>query len=503
MEKQKYQITFLDTPAGVVPQTSVAGFYENILGLQRQSVINERLYNKFNLEKGPSKTYTHGMLSLATVAKKLGQAVTYYNLSELELDAEVAAKIKITDILCFSCKTTVIKQCLQMAQAAKLINPQIFIIFGGPHPTFMPKEVLDNSCVDVVCIGEGEETFAELICNVTTYLSQSRRGEASQIQANLAKIKGIAYVQKGEYVFTESRPLIADMNTIDWVDYSILPGDIRDFYLYIETRRGCPFNCAYCANPRIWQKCIRTLKAEVAYARLKNIASVVKKNSMIHIVNPSFGFTKEDMDLCRLLTQDKLDLFFSVDLCASFVTHECIKSMYDAGCRMFSIGMESASDVVLAANHRPNFSLVRDALVKIRQTCDAFIKGYFVVGLPGETEETAKLTKNTIMDLLNQGLIDMVCEHVFVPYPGCDIFHNPDKYDYSIYSCDWSVYDSRSFPLPGESKSFTMSRAYLAYIDLISSQCEFYGMPIEQYFDGKFNAGGKIVPFLKQKKHLV
>lgn len=491
--KQAYNITFLDTPAGVVPQTNVAGFYENILSQKRQAIINERLYQKFQLAKGPSKTYTHGLLSIATVAKKLGHTVTYYHLGDLALDAAITQALQTTDILCFSCKTTTINQCLQMAQAAKLINPQLVTIFGGPHPTFNPAEVLSHPGVDLVCLGEGEVTFAELL-NSWPLIGN---------KANLAAIKGIAYLDQGTCITTEPRPLIADLNAVEWVDYTILPGDIRDFYLYLETRRGCPFSCAYCANPRIWQKCLRTLDAEVAYARLKNIASVVKPGSMIHIANPSFGFTKEDMALCQLLAQDKLELYFSVDLCASLMTPASIKAMYDAGCRMFSIGMESASDQVLAANHRPSFTLVREALTTIRQTCDAFIKGYFVVGLPGETEESARFTKDTIMELLTHGLVDMVCEHVFVPYPGCDVFHHPDRYDYKIYSYDWSVYDSRSFPLPGESNSFSMSRAYLAYIDLIASQCEFYGMTTEQYFDGQFNAGSKVVSFLQQKKHLV
>lgn len=483
--------TFLDTPSGVVPVSGVANFYERILAERRISVIRERLYDRFKIVQSPHRTYTHGALSIATVVKSLGHGVNYKILEKLDVTKEVVRDIvDATDVLCFSCKTTVITQCLEIARLAKELKEEIFIIFGGPHPSFLPEDVLFSDVVDVVCIGEGEETIRGLV-------------EAINGHCSFASVAGIAFKDGKSIRKTLPRPLIQDFNTVNFVDYSLLPGDMKDYYLYIETRRGCSFNCAYCANPKIWQRNVRTLTADIAYERFKYIADKIVKRSMIHVSNPSFGFVEEDFDLCKMLQKSDLGIFFSVDLCASFVTSERIKEIYDAGCRMFSIGIESAADSVLQKNNRPKFQIVKEALRTIRSTCNAFIKGYFVIGLPGETEETAKQTKNEIMNLLKENMIDLVCEHVFVPYPGCDVFHCPDKYDYRIYSKNWMDYDSRSFPLPGESCTFSMSRAYLAYIDLISSQCEFYGIPADKYFSENFNGSNQSFSFLDHKKHLV
>ena len=118
--------------------------------------------------------------------------------------------------------------------------------------------------------------------------------------------------------------------------------------------------------------------------------------------------------------------------------------MYDAGFRMFCFGMENAADEILKKNHRPAFSYVEKICHVVKSTCDAFVKGYWIIGLPGENKETVKATKEKIMYLLKEGLMDLPCEHIFVPYPGSLTYDNPDKYGYKVFNKDWIFYDSRS-----------------------------------------------------------
>lgn len=476
------KIFFIDIPFGSVWQTDIANFYEEILSSQRKKITNARLFKKFNILKPNNKTYTLGLLALATYLHKHDYKIEYIlnNNSSNYLE-----KANPKDIFCFSAKTTTINQCLSIAKSIKEKFPHSTIIFGGSHSMMLYEEIISLPFVDVVVLGEGEETLLELVKNIST-------------KKNLETISGIAFIKKNKIIKTPPRPFLS-FEKLPPINYDLLPFPIHDFYIYYETRRGCYFGCSYCASHHIWRKQIRTQKAEISYENLKKLAKKLKKNSLIHIINSSFGFDPEDIKLCKLLIQNPIDIFFSCDVCASQISEENVKLMFDAGIRMFSIGMESAANEVLKKNHRPNFRVVKQACITIKRCCDAFIKGYWIIGLPGETEETVKITKETIKYMLENKLLDMSCEHIFVPYPGCNVFHHPRKYDFKIYHKNWNFYDSRSFPLPAESNFFSMGSAYLSYLDIIKMQCELNGINAKNY---EKPVTDNYIDFLKHKKHL-
>lgn len=100
-------------------------------------------------------------------------------------------------------------------RVVKARYPDIKIVCGGPHVTPFPRETLMKTGCDVCVIGEGEVTFLELIDRVR------------DIPGNIHDIKGIAYLDEGQYVQTETRRVIDDLDTVPIPDRDLV--DQRDF----------------------------------------------------------------------------------------------------------------------------------------------------------------------------------------------------------------------------------------------------------------------------------
>jgi len=125
----------------------------------------------------------------------------------------------------------------------KKIN--IPVIAGGIFSTLCPEIVINNPCIDAVCVGEGEDAlveFTECIVNKKDY----------------STIKNLWVKKNGRVIKNPLRPL-KDMNALPFQDWSIF--DERHFYkpycgefprtAFVELTRGCHFDCTYCCNPRL------------------------------------------------------------------------------------------------------------------------------------------------------------------------------------------------------------------------------------------------------------
>ena len=456
----------IDLPLNSIKAPDISGYFNGLLSKKRNEIIEERLIKKYNLVMPTGGTYTLGLLSIASSLKAYGHAVQYVVLdhySEEVIDSVTAWSD--VQVALFSCKTTTYPLALEIAKVIKKHNPGIVTVFGGPHCNALPLEVIRNPQVDFVSVGEGEFTTAQLL-------------EALQNTSDLDRIPGLYYKDMdGEVVENRANDLISSIDSIPEIDYGLLPGTLRDYHIYVETTRGCQYQCSFCANPLFWKRKVRCYNVKRTYDRLAKISEELAPNTLVHLVDPSYGNSQTIEELCELLKENPLPLKFSCDINALHVEEEKVKRMYEAGVRMFCLGIESFDEEVLRYNKKPQTTeMVYRACQIIRNITDAFIKTYWIVGLPGENEDSCKVSRDAAVRMLSEKLTDVVCEHVFVPYPGCDVFEHPAEYNFSIIHRDWGNYDARSFPLPGESLSFSMERVFIAYLDFLRAQCEFYNI---------------------------
>jgi len=184
--------------------------------------------------------------------------LTEYNLKVIDQRIEENWKEKVRellneDIICVGISFmsgSQIKYGLGIISFIKEISPETKIIAGGVHPSLLPEQTIEEKNIDFVVIGEGEETFYDLV-------------KSLENSKDLRKVKGLCFKKDGKIIKTEERPFVKLKNLPKEL-YSLI--NIKDYYLSwfsskkslsLLTGRGCPHRCAFCYNKvfnkRMWR----------------------------------------------------------------------------------------------------------------------------------------------------------------------------------------------------------------------------------------------------------
>src|SRR3989344_2857109 len=157
------------------------------------------------------------------------------------------------DIVGISAMTIHYLEAIKLSQKIKE-DKNIPVILGGVHISTLPKSL--KKCFDVGVIGEGEETFSELIIS---YIKKNKFSFSE-----LKKIKNIVYFKDNSIHITFKRaPLVLD--DLPFPDFTFvnknyfkeeeIPGILDVGIKYpILTARGCPYKCIFCSTSHFWGK---------------------------------------------------------------------------------------------------------------------------------------------------------------------------------------------------------------------------------------------------------
>ena len=315
----------------------------------------------------------------------------------------------------------------ELAKKVKEFNPKITVIGGGVHTTTLPEETLKNYVFDMVAIGEGEETLVEII-----------KGK------NLKDILGIAYKDGSEIRVNPRRPLLANLDDLPmpaWHLYDLTKyhtpriSATRNPVGPIETSRGCPFNCCFC-NKTVFDKFFRAKSPQRVVDEMERLLKAGFKE--IQIWEDGFSTDLERAKaICRLIIQRGLRFPWNIHngIRVDRLDEELLRLLKKAGCYRTSIGVESGNPKVLAGlGKNITMDKVRQA-VKIIKKVGIECLGFFLVGLPGDTEETMQETINFAKELD----LDLAKVGILMPLPGTPVFADWDAKGL-IVSKDWSKY---------------------------------------------------------------
>jgi radical SAM superfamily enzyme YgiQ (UPF0313 family) len=161
--------------------------------------------------------------------------IAEYTINQPTQDVIAAIYQCQPDVLGFSCYIWNIESTLRICQDYKQVAPHVIIVLGGPEVSYDAEEVLkENTFIDYVIRGEGEETFHELLLSW-------------QNDHDLNQIDGISFRYGENIVNNPDRKLIHDL---DWLPYPYEDEDCisGDRIKYYESSRGCPFQCSYCLS---------------------------------------------------------------------------------------------------------------------------------------------------------------------------------------------------------------------------------------------------------------
>jgi len=173
---------------------------------------------------------------------------------------------KKPDIVAFSCYIWNIDFVYEVSMDLKKISPNIEIWLGGPEVTYDSETVLaTHPYIKGVMIGEGEETFSEVM----------RHYANNKVENDLQSIKGISYYDKDSSIIsTGPRPLL-DMDNLNFIYDDISEFDNK--IIYYESSRGCPFGCSYCLSSvekSVRFRSISIVKEELNYFLNNKVAQV-------------------------------------------------------------------------------------------------------------------------------------------------------------------------------------------------------------------------------------
>ena len=384
-----------------------------------------------------------GVLYLASALFRNGFHVEIYHIESNEIDKyEQIILNKKPLFVGFSVVTGWgVKYAVTLSRRIKN-KSQIPIIWGNVHPSSLPKQCLEEKYIDIVCIGEGEETVVEL-------------AKALKNNSDISEIQGIGYKQKSNIVINPRRPRIKNLDQyeIDW--------DIVDIHRYITpcwgikrtlrviASRGCPYNCWFCYNLFFNQKQWYSHSAQYVIQKLSDL---VKAYNIEALYFNDDNFFVDQKWAWEILNGLEVPYYASVR--AECINKNFAQKLSDTGCQELLIGFESGSDAVLkdimnkGTTEKDNYNAV-DILCHYPHIK---ISGSFITALPGETENDIQKTIQMICKFLEIHPNFKVILAFYRPMPGTELyklslaqgFVPPDKTE------DWSSFDAldNSFELP-------------------------------------------------------
>tara|TARA_B110000014_G_C20100700_1_gene577732 strand:+ start:34 stop:1692 length:1659 start_codon:yes stop_codon:yes gene_type:complete len=396
-----------------------------------------------------------GILDLNALRMKYGGSLVPMDVIKQEIQSED------WDIIGIGGLTTVYSRIKELAPIIRKSSPSSLFIGGGGWSSYNPDEILQLIPeIDMLVIGEGEETFAELYDHV------------SKNKKNFDEINGLCIRDKNSCKYTNPRALISNLDTIPYPLYDLMELDIYfknssiplsvDAYnskrrASVVWERGCPRGCTFCSHNGMSRIDLQNI---YGYGDRKEGEKLVrisdKENDTFQlparwptpeyaVENIKFLIQKYNVDFITILdenmtsnlkwTKDFCDLYIKEGLHDSVkwgtlgdapsvaVKPEIIKLMKEAGCSYISFGFESASDKVLNEDIQKG-----QTQLHLKQTVDALHQNdmtpltTFMIGNPNENI-------NDIMETLTFWIENNLEVDPFIctPYVGSPLFyHNKD-----------------------------------------------------------------------------
>ncbi len=383
-----------------------------------------------------------GIGYVASLLEKEGFRVAIFDcpaqgLSHEQLQA--ALKKEAPRIVGFTATTISIVSALAAARNCRDSLPGVLICIGGPHVTALPEETMAAGVFDAAILGEGEYTFLDLARRV-------RDGGR-----DFSGINGLAYKTEAGLVFNPERSHIKDLDTLPFPafhlfpplsSYHPMPGNVKRLpYAQMMTSRGCPFQCTFC-DRKVFGRDFRCRSAanvidEVEWLVQRFGVREVKFN------DDTFNVDAARVEkICEGLMKKKLKLPWTCRVHADNLTRGLLKTMRRAGCWQIGFGIENADPAMLSRIKKEITPERGRNAARLAKECGMNVKVSFMLGLPGETEESMRETLRFARTLK----ADIVNFHIFIPFPGTELYRQLET-EHSIRHHDYQDYCQLNLPL--------------------------------------------------------
>jgi anaerobic magnesium-protoporphyrin IX monomethyl ester cyclase len=360
-----------------------------------------------------------GLAYIAAALEKSGFQVEIYDnylLGQPIEEVKVEIRKRQPEIVGITCSSLTYSRCVEMAKAVKEAYHSCIVVVGGPHASYMPETLLQHSEVDYVVVGEGESAMVQLAASI-------KRGDPKNV---VATVPGVACKIDGETIKTQTQ-FINDLDTIPPPARHLLPMKMYDRVLpYIDAKpidtmsilRGCPYQCFYCETRELWGTSCRAFSPQRVVDEIKNMVENYGTKG-IYFVGDNFTINKNrTQELCRRITQNKLDLKWTCETRADLINKEVLSEMKSAGCQTIFFGVESGSErIQQKLNKNINLQEVKRAFDLTRKVGIRTATS-FMLGIPGENLEDMHATLNYAKSLN----ADICMFNIYIACPGSKLY---------------------------------------------------------------------------------
>jgi len=290
-----------------------------------------------------------GIAFLSAMLKEAGHDVRL--VVATEEDPVAVARSYQPHLVGYTVYTGTQKYYLELNRAIKEAVPQVFSMFGGPHPTFFP-ELVQEEGVDGVCIGEGEYAVVDL-------------AGALAGKRTLTDIPNWWIKQDGQVFHNVLRPLINDLDTVPLPDrqslYDAHPPSRESPIKPFLAGRGCPYNCSFCFN-HAYGQLYREKGKRVRRRSVDNLLTEMQQVQEAHpyrfviFTDDTFSMLPRWLEEFANKYPQAVGVPFWCQVRANLVDDSMAEVLRRAGCVSVSLGVEAGNDELRNRVLRRNMS---------------------------------------------------------------------------------------------------------------------------------------------------
>ncbi len=385
------------------------------------------------LEESPlpplSLSYLAGVLVREGIEVKiLDFLVTQYHPRKLRRELEEYRP----QLVGATCVTLNYPTARRMLKVCKAFDPRIFTVIGGPHVTFALEEtLLQSPWIDAIVIGEGERTLVELV-------------RAVEETKDVHHVPGIAFADGGMAVKTPPQARIENLDQLPLPARELLPmARYRALGTpcTVITSRGCPYNCIFCSGRRMFGPKVRFRSPGLVVDEIEKLQRDFGL-AKINIVDDTFTVNHRHAEaVCEEMLRRDLKIKWSVFARVDRISEDLAQLMNRAGCEWVLFGVESADEGILKTIKKGITPEEVRHGVKIAAEAGINVFNSFILGLPGESRDTA-IKSMAFGDELYQKYGAKYGFHMLAPLPGTELYERAKNYGIRILTRNWARYNA-------------------------------------------------------------
>lgn len=337
--------------------------------------------------------YIHTNLAIrylkAFAAPEFDIEIAEYTIKDPTMNIVTDLFKKQPDVLGFSCYIWNIEETIKVIENLRKILPQLTIVLGGPEVSYDVVHWLKRlPQIDYIVVGEGEETFKELLTTIRDGLS-------------IDEVEGIAFMREGNPIIKPIRKKIDLKESPSPFRFEEDIPHLSKRITYIETSRGCPFSCQFCLS---------SIEVGVRYFNREKIKDDIRYlmdhgAKIMKFVDRTFNISRSyAMDMFQfLIDEHRPGTVFQFEITGDIMRPEVIEFLNKnapPGLFRFEIGVQSTNDLTNElVKRRQNFDKLSRTVSMVKEGGKILQHLDLIAGLPEEDYDSFRKTFNDVFVL--------------------------------------------------------------------------------------------------------